>query len=82
MPLYQLAVTPEDVSGAALGLVLNGTPPPTLAACRLSHPAGGALRLGVLGASHVVAIEHRLELLDQIADGLDIGIFKAIGRTH
>ena len=58
MPLYQLAVTPEDVSGAALGLVLNGTPPPTLATCRLSHPGGGTLRLGVLGASHVVAVEH------------------------
>jgi len=65
MPLYQLAVTPEDVSGAALGLVLNGAPPPTLAACRLSHPAGGALRLGVLGASHVVAIEHAAGLFSE-----------------
>lgn len=65
MPLYQLAVTPEDVSGAELGLVLNGTPPPTLADCRLSHPGGGTLRLGVLGASHVVAVEHATGLFSE-----------------
>lgn len=58
MPFYELAVTPEDVSGRALGLVLNAAPPPPLAACRLDHPGGGALLLGVLGASHVVAVEH------------------------
>jgi len=58
VPLHQLAVTPEDVSGMALGLVLNAAPPLSLAACRLDHPAGGALLLGVLGASHVVSVEH------------------------
>lgn len=58
MPLHQLAVNPQDVSGKALRLVLNAAPPAPLAACRLDHPAGGALLLGVLGASHVVAVEH------------------------
>ncbi len=58
MPLHQLAVTPTDVSGRALGLLLNAPAPTPLATCRLSHPDGGALLLGVLGASHVVAVEH------------------------
>ncbi|MEB4210945.1 DUF2617 family protein [Mycobacterium sp. 94-17] len=59
MPLHQLAVTPADVSGEKLGLALNAPPPPPLAGCRLDHPTGGAaLLLGVLGASHVVAVEH------------------------
>ena len=58
MPFYQLAVTPTDVSGNALELVLDAPPPPPLATCRLSHPSGGTLLLGVLGASHVVAVEH------------------------
>lgn len=59
MPLHQLAVTPADVSGERLGLALNAPVPKPLAACRLDHPGGvGALLLGVLGASHVVAVEH------------------------
>lgn len=59
MPLHQLAVTPADVSGERLGLALNAPVPAPLASCRLDHPAGGAtLLLGVLGASHVVAVEH------------------------
>lgn len=58
MPLHQLAVTPADVSGRALRLALNAPSPPPLATCRLAHPGGGALVLGVLGASHVVAVEH------------------------
>ncbi len=59
MPLHQLAVTPADVSGERLGLALNAPVPPPLATCRLDHPDGvGALLLGVLGASHVVAVEH------------------------
>lgn len=59
MPLHQLAVTPADVSGERLGLALNAPVPTPLASCRLDHPAGGAtLLLGVLGASHVVAVEH------------------------
>lgn len=58
MPLHQLAVTPADVSGERLGLVLNAPAPAPLATCSLQHPDGGALALGVLGASHVVAVEH------------------------
>jgi hypothetical protein len=58
MPLHQLAVSPADVSGAGLGLALNAPAPPPLASCRLDHPGGGALVLGVLGASHVITVEH------------------------
>ena len=58
MPLHQLAVSPADVSGAGLGLALNAPAPPPLATCRLDHPAGGTLVLGVLGASHVITVEH------------------------
>jgi Protein of unknown function DUF2617 len=58
LPLHQLAVVPADVSGAGLGLALNAAAPVPLAACRLVHPDGGALVLGVLGASHVVTVEH------------------------
>ena len=57
MPLHQLAVAPADVDGTRLGLALNAPAPPPLASCRLDHPDGGALMLGVLGASHVVAVE-------------------------
>jgi Protein of unknown function DUF2617 len=58
VPLHQLAVTPADVSGKGLGLALNAPAPRPLATCLLEHPGGGALRLGILGASHVVAVEH------------------------
>ncbi|HEY9303337.1 MAG TPA: DUF2617 family protein [Mycobacterium sp.] len=58
MPLHQLAVTPADVSGAGLGLALNAPAPPPLASYRLDHPGGGALVLGVLGASHVITVEN------------------------
>lgn len=58
MPLHQLAVTPADVSGERLGLALNAPAPAPLASCTLRHPDGSALVLGVLGASHVVAVEH------------------------
>jgi Protein of unknown function DUF2617 len=58
MPLHQLAVSPADVSGAGLGLALNAPAPPPLASCRLDHPRGGTLVLGVLGASHVITVEH------------------------
>lgn len=58
MPLHQLAVAPADVSGTRLGLALNAPAPPPLATCLLDHPDGGALLLGVLGASHVVTVEH------------------------
>lgn len=58
MPLHQLAVAPSDVSEQRLGLALNAPAPPPLATCLLHHPDGGALLLGVLGASHVVTVEH------------------------
>ncbi len=58
MPLHQLSVAPVDVSGAGLGLALNAPAPTPLAAVRLEHPDGGALVLGVLGASHVITVEH------------------------
>ena len=57
MPLHQLAVAPADVDGAKLALALNAPAPVPLASCRLEHPDGGALLLGVLGASHVVVVE-------------------------
>lgn len=57
MPLHQLTVAPADVSGAGLRLALNAPAPRPLAACQLQHPGGGVLLLGVLGASHVVAID-------------------------
>ena len=56
MPLHQLAVIPADVSGAGLRLALNAPAPSALATCRLFHPEGGELALGVLGASHVVTV--------------------------
>lgn len=58
MPLHQLAVAPADVCGKRLGLALNAPPPPPLASYSVAHPDGGVLRLGVLGASHVVTVEH------------------------
>jgi hypothetical protein len=58
VPLHRLAVTPADVSGDGLGLALNTPAPAPLATCSLRHPDGGSLLLGVLGASHVVAVEH------------------------
>ncbi|OBK39908.1 hypothetical protein A5658_22450 [Mycobacterium sp. 1245111.1] len=58
MPLHYLSVTPVDVRGSELGLALNTPAPLPLAACRLAHPDGGILVLGVLGASHVVTVEH------------------------
>ncbi|GLE54333.1 DUF2617 family protein [Mycobacterium montefiorense] len=58
MPLYQLAVAPADVSGSRLRLALNAPAPPLLASHLLRHPDGSALRLGVLGASHLVTVEH------------------------
>ncbi len=57
MPLHQLAVAPVDVNGARLALTLNAPAPAPLASCQLDHPDGGALLLGVLGASHVVVVE-------------------------
>ena len=58
MPLHELAVTPTDVSDTGLRLALNAPAPIPLVMLRLDHPAGGSLELGVLGASHVVNVEH------------------------
>lgn len=58
MPLHELAVTPTDVSDTGLRLALNAPAPPPLATLRLDHPNGGALELGILGASHVVSVDH------------------------
>ncbi|MGV0741990.1 DUF2617 family protein [Mycolicibacterium sp. XJ870] len=58
MPLHQLTVAPADVTGTDLGLALNAPAPQPLASCRLAHPDGGTLLLGVLGASHVITVEH------------------------
>ena len=58
MPLHDLSVAPVDVRGSELGLALNTPAPAALATCRLEHPNGGSLVLGVLGASHVVTVDH------------------------
>jgi len=65
VPLHQLSVCPADVSGAELGLALNAPAPLPLASYRLRHPNGGALVLGVLGASHVVTVEHTNTLFSE-----------------
>lgn len=65
MPLHHLTVAPADVSGARLALALNVAAPPPLATYRLEHPGGGALLLGVLGASHVVTVEHGERLFSE-----------------
>lgn len=59
MPLHELAVAPADVDGAKLALALNAPAPQPLASCRLTHPHGDPLVLGVLGASHLVVVEGR-----------------------
>jgi hypothetical protein len=61
VPLHHLAVTPADVSGTRLGLALNAPAPQPLATHLLDHPDGGALLLGVLGASHYVSVEASVE---------------------
>jgi Protein of unknown function DUF2617 len=58
VPWHELAVTPTDVSDTGLRLALNAPAPLPLAVLRLAHPEGGALELGILGASHVVTVEH------------------------
>ena len=58
MPLHELLVTPTDVSDTGLRLTLNAPAPAPLATLRLDHPDGGAVELGILGASHVVNVAH------------------------
>ena len=72
MPLHHLSVIPVDVRGSELGLALNAAAPLPLATCRLEHPDGGALVLGVLGASHVVTVEHSDTIFsEQVSCDLD-----------
>lgn len=65
MPLHELSVIPTDVAGYRLGLALNAPAPAPLAILRLSHPLGGALVLGVLGASHVISVEETASLFSE-----------------
>jgi hypothetical protein len=58
VPLHELVVIPADTSGMRLRLALNAPAPIPLASHRLRHPDGGALVLGILGASHVITAEH------------------------
>jgi hypothetical protein len=58
VPLHELSVVPADVAGSRLGLALNTPAPAPLATHRLRHPDGGTLALGILGASHVISVEH------------------------
>jgi Protein of unknown function DUF2617 len=55
--MHELAVTPTDVSDTGLRLALNAPAPTPLATLRFEHPNGGTLRLGILGASHVVTVD-------------------------
>ena len=54
MTVHQLDVPTRDVAAGALGLLIGATAPAPLAELRLRDGHGGALTLGVLGASHVV----------------------------
>jgi hypothetical protein len=60
MPFHQLCVSPVDVAGARLRLALNAPAPAPLVSWQLVHPDGSILKLGVLGASHVITVEHPL----------------------
>jgi hypothetical protein len=73
--LHVLEVQPRDVAAEALGLLLDGPVPPTLASRELSDGRGNTLQLGVLGASHVVCATLRGErLTEQVScDALTAG---------
>ncbi|MBU9764402.1 DUF2617 family protein [Mycobacterium sp. TNTM28] len=77
MPLYQLAVAPADVSGTALRLTLNAPVPEPLARSRLRHPDRGVLTLGVLGASHVVTVDHPHAQFSE-----EVSCTEQVGGTH
>ncbi|WP_182359964.1 DUF2617 family protein [Tomitella gaofuii] len=57
MTFHVLTVPATDVDAGELNLILGRPAPPALAELTLSHPRGGTLTLGVLGASHVVTID-------------------------
>lgn len=76
MPLHQLAVAPADVSGTMLVLTLNEPSPLPLATYRMDHPGGGTLLLCVLGASHLITVEHGAERFSEqvsCAEGGQVG---------
>lgn len=54
--LYDLAITPRDVSADNLGLLLDAPAPRPLVELVRERPGAAPIRLGVLGASHVVVI--------------------------
>jgi hypothetical protein len=58
LPLHELLVPPADVAGSRLRLVLNAPAPEPLATHLIRHDDGSSLLLGVLGASHVISVEH------------------------
>ncbi|MBB3083966.1 DUF2617 family protein [Geodermatophilus sabuli] len=75
MTLLSFDVPPRDVTAGALGLLLHAPAPAALAEVRLRATHGGTLRLGVLGASHVVtATVPGHELTEQVScDALPAG---------
>lgn len=58
MPFHRLVVSPADVSGTTLRLALNAPAPQPLATLPLAGPDSSILVLGVLGASHLVTVQH------------------------
>ncbi|BBY43376.1 DUF2617 family protein [Mycolicibacterium celeriflavum] len=58
MPFHRLVVNPADVSGTTLRLALNAPLAQPLATLPLTNSDGSTLVLGVLGASHLVTVEH------------------------
>ncbi|MFD4366847.1 DUF2617 family protein [Rhodococcus sp. NPDC058521] len=54
MTVHVLDVAPRDVEAASLGLVVDAEVPPTLVELCIEDGSAG-VRLGVLGASHVVS---------------------------
>ncbi|MDN5760552.1 MAG: DUF2617 family protein [Tomitella sp.] len=57
MTFHEFTVPPRDVGAEELCLTIGSPAPDALAELALTHPRGGVLTLGVLGASHVVSID-------------------------
>lgn len=74
MSIHVLDVVPRDVEADSLGLVVNAAAPPALAELCIEDGSAG-VRLGVLGASHVVtAYVDRDTLTEQVScDATSIG---------
>lgn len=83
MSLHRLDVEPRDVAAEALGLLLDAPAPAPLAELRIDDGRGGALVLGVLGASHVVTATrpgHRLT--EQVSCDALAGGGQQLPREH